>query len=257
MSISKNNFDHAKFIYSFFSSNKHATNFLKNRQKKELIEILKINSILKDKRAFDYIINPTFLIYFVYKNYDNFESMLSKSFSEYYGYHWDSSIKISDILIKKFGRIKFALIENENNFPDFHKKLVAEHPINRSIMRHKIKEFSMKFNIIEDNSLSANIIKRILFLLMTITNEIRVFSKETGEGSYRYKNKKVITFDGFIYNDFYSQILIKIENIIDYTLSELHEILILENDVERLKRYEDFLKSEKLKEGVELIYGNT
>jgi len=165
-----------------------------------------------------YIITPTVMSYFVYKDFDSFEAALSKTYSEFFARELEGNLKTQKKSLSKFERIKYAVLE-DNKMISHQKGLVAEHPIDRNSARHKFKELSKKFRFIDvspdTNKNFIFAIKKIYFMIILAMNQIRIFSTFSGKGSDRYKGVRAIRNDGKIYDCFYREVLQPTEAFID------------------------------------------
>lgn len=165
-----------------------------------------------------YIITPSVMSYFVYKDYDSFEAALSKTYSEFFARELEGTLKTPKKSLCKFERIKYAVLE-DSKMISHHKSLVAEHPIDRNSARRRFKELSKNFRFIDispdSNKNFIFAIKKIYFMIILAMNQIRIFSTFSGKGSNRYKDVRAIRNDGKVYSCFYKEVLQPTEAFID------------------------------------------
>jgi hypothetical protein len=206
-----------------------------------------------------YIITPTVMTYFVYKDFDSFEAALSKTYSEFFARELEGNLKTQKKSLSKFERIKYAVLEDNKMIPH-QKGLVAEHPIDRNSARHRFKELARKFTD-KDISTKSNknfifAIKKIYFMIILAMNEIRIFSTLSGKGSERYKGISAVRNDGKVYSCFYKEVLQPTESFIDecYDFIEDLKYYLYDDDLILAKTLH-FIESTKIRPAIKELVG--
>lgn len=196
-----------------------------------------------------YIVMPSIMSYFVYKDFVSFESILSKGYSEFFAKDLESKLNTTEKSLSKFERIRYSMVNahNPNELIQHQKGLVAEHPIDRNSARHQFKKTAKQFSCInisiENNRNFIFATKKIYSNIILVMNEIRVFSTETGKGPERYENAKVVRNDGKTYECFYTEVLLPAKKFIDDSYSFINSLKysLYDDDgiIEKLKNFID------------------